>query len=77
MIWQTPDKSVGWNESPEKIEFLFCQIIVFQSSLRMYHWILNQKIAREHCFSQANYEFMFILSDTKNGKNMGRFANHG
>ena len=53
----------------------FCRIIVFQSSLRMHHWILNQKIEREQFYSEANYEFMF--TDTKNGKNKGRFGNHG
>ena len=51
--------------------------VMFQSSLRMHHGILNQKIAREHFYSQANYEFMFILSDTKNGKNRGTFDNLG
>ena len=31
----------------------------------MHHWILNQNIARQHFYSQAIYEFMFIPSDTK------------
>ena len=43
----------------------------------MHHWIFNQNIAREHFYSQANYEIMFIPFDTKNGKNRGRFGNHG
>ena len=50
----------------------FCRIIMFQCSLRMHHWIFNQNIAREHFYSQANYEFMFIPSGSKNGKNRGR-----
>ena len=35
----------------------------------MHDWILNQNIAPEQFYSQDNYEFMFTLSDTKNGKN--------
>ena len=50
---------------------------MFQSSLRMHNWILKQNIAREHFYSKANYEFMFIPSDTKNAKNWGGFDNHG
>ena len=34
----------------------------------MHHWLLIKIIARENLDSQANYEFMFILSDIKNGK---------
>ena len=46
----------------------------------MHHWILNHNIAREReqkNVNIANYEFMFIPSDIKNGENMGRFDNHG
>ena len=32
-----------------------------------------QSKAREHFYFQANYEFMFIPSDTKSRKNRGRF----
>ena len=53
------DGSVGRNENPEKIKFLF---------------LSN---TREHFYSQANNEFMFIPSDTKNGKNRGRFDSYG
>ena len=66
----------GGMKVQKKWSSYFCRIIVFQCSLRMHHWIFNQNIAREHFYSQANYEFMFIPSDTKNGKNRGRFDSH-
>ena len=50
---------------------------MFQFSLRMHHRIFNQSIAREHFYSQVNYEFIFIPSDTKNGKIRDRFDSHG
>ena len=71
------DVSVGRNESPEKIKFLFLsnnRVSVFTQDE---HWIFNQNIAREDFYSQVNYEFILILSDTKNGKSRGRFDNHG
>ena len=60
------DGSVGRNESPEKIKFLFLSNNRVSVSLRMHHWIFNQNVTREHFYSQANDEFMFIPSDTKN-----------
>ena len=59
------DGSVRRNESPENIKSLFLFNNRVSSSLRMHHWILNQNIARQHFYSQAIYEFMFIPSDTK------------
>ena len=62
----------------QKKSSYFCRrIIVFQCSLRMHRLIFNQNIAGEHFYSQANYEFMFIPSDTKNRKARGRFDGHG
>ena len=54
---------VGRNETPEKIKFLF---------------LSNNRVSV--CTQDAllnNYEFMLIPSDTKNGKNRGKFGNHG
>ena len=70
------DGSVRRNESPEKTKFLFLsnnRVSVFTQDAPL---ILYQNTARGYFYSQANYEFMFISSDTKNGKNRGRFDNH-
>ena len=71
------DGNVGRNESPDKIKFLFLSNNRASVFTMMHHGIFNQKVSREHLYYQANYEFMFILSDTKNGKNKGRFDSHG
>ena len=61
----------------QKSSSYFCQIVVFQCLLRIPGWIFSQNIAREHFYPQASYEFVFILSDIENGKNMGRIDSHG
>ena len=71
------DGSVGRNESPEKIQFLYLSnnhVSLFTQDAPLN---IQSNIAREHSYSQANSEFMFIPSDTKNGKNRGKFDNHG
>ena len=71
------DGSVGQNENPEKMKFLFLsnnRVSVFIQDAPL---DIHQNIAREHSYSQANYEFMFIPSNTKNWKNRVRFDNHG
>ena len=65
------------NESREKLKFPFSSSNRVSVLLRMHHWIFGQNIAREHFYSQANYEFMFIPFDTENGENRGRFDNYG
>ena len=54
---------------------LFELSMIFQDLENMVFPALN--IAHEHFYSQANYEFIFILPDTKNKRNRGRFDSHG
>ena len=73
------DGSVGRNEKTENAKFLL--LLNNRVSVFTQYTTLNIQskccVACEHYYSQANYEFMFILSDTKNGKNAGRFDNYG
>ena len=71
------DGNVERKKSPEKIKFLLLSnncVSVFTQDAPLN---IQSNIAREHFYSQENYELMFIPSDTKNEKNRVRFDNHG
>ena len=71
------DGNIERKKSPEKIKFLLLSnncVSVFTQDAPLN---IQSNIAREHFYSQENYELMFIPSDTKNGKNRVRFDNHG
>ena len=69
------DERAGRNESPERIKFLFLsnnRVLVFSQDAPLN---IQSKYCTQTLYSQANYKFTFIPTDTKNGKNMGAFDN--